>query len=79
MVDKNLGMFIFHFQFDRHRQPAEQHVRVQGVQEQDPNISGQTSLRRKAPLPRTHGHEHRTQNDGHLRKLVLLKITFNFL
>jgi hypothetical protein len=41
---------------------------VQGLQEQDANFSGQTSLRSKASLPGTHGYEHRAKNDGLLKK-----------
>ena len=61
-------MMNFHLQFDCNRQPSQQHVRVQGVQEQDANFSGQTSLRSKASLPGTHGYEHRAKNDGLLKK-----------
>ena len=49
-----------------HRQPPQQHFRVQGLQEQDPDLAGQAPLRRKAALRGAHGHEHLAQEDSRL-------------
>ena len=51
---------------DCHRQPQKQHLRVQGLQEQDADLSGQVTLCRKIAVPGTHGHEYCSQDDGQI-------------
>ena len=55
---------------DRHRQPEEQHLRVQGLQEQDANLAGQAALRGQAALPGADGHEHRAEDDGDMSEII---------
>ena len=75
-----LRMFKFAFnstfQANRYRQPPQQHVRVQGLQEQDPDFSSQAALRRQTSVPGADGNEHRAQDDGHLSCLVLIMFYF---
>ena len=61
---------------DRHRQPAEQHLRVQGLQEQDANLASQVAVCGEVALPRANGHEYCTEDDGDMSKIKVFFCTF---
>ena len=53
---------------DRHRQPAQQHLRVQRVQEQDTDLASETALRGETVVPGVDVDEHfATVNGGRQR------------